>query len=225
MSGSQPAAVRGGTRDEAFWDGVRADRQRGNFLGASIKAAPQRPGAGDPQWYVRKTVTGAQLSAAEELAQVREREREQLESRLGLRPTTPRQGEAGSDAARPARRDRDQIVPEALRAHAASSAAALPSQLLLEEEARPRSVASKRRRRDDDARRKRSASCSSDRSSSSSKSSSSSSSSSRSSSSRSKERRRRLKRQKRVDKKERKRAKKAAKKVAKEQRRSRSPRR
>jgi hypothetical protein len=223
MSGSQPGAVRGGTRDEAFWDGVRADRQRGNFLGASIKAAPQRPGAGDPQWYVRKTVTGAPLSAAEELAQVREREREQLESRLGLRPTAPRQGEAGSDAARPARRDRDQIVPDALRAHAASSAAALPSALLLEEEAQPHNVSIKRRQRDDDARRKRSASCSSDRSSSST--SSSSSSSSKSSSSGSKERRRRRKRQKRVDKKERKRAKKAANKAAKEQRRSRSPRR
>jgi hypothetical protein len=221
-SAAAAPAVRGSARDAAFWDGVREDRQRGNFLGASIKAAPQRRGAGDPQWYLRGpgAGAGAPLSPADELALVRQREREQLESRLGLRPAAPREGEARGEAGRVPRRDRDrdQIVPQVLRAHALSATDAPPPPLLPEDDALAPRRASKRPRRDDDARSRGSASSGRSRSSSSSASSASSRGSS------SKERRRRRKQQKRADKKECKRAKKAEKK-AKRLRRSGSPRR
>lgn len=85
MFGSSRGGVRGG-QDQFNWEDVKTDKQRENYLGNSLMAPVGRWQKGrDLTWYAKGRATCAGPSREEELAAVREAEREALLAALGYK--------------------------------------------------------------------------------------------------------------------------------------------
>lgn len=78
MFGSSRGGVRGG-QDQFNWEDVKTDKQRENYLGNSLMAPVGRWQKGrDLTWYAKDRAPREGPSREEELAAVREAEREAL---------------------------------------------------------------------------------------------------------------------------------------------------
>ncbi|XP_047393919.1 multiple myeloma tumor-associated protein 2 isoform X1 [Sciurus carolinensis] len=85
MFGSSRGGVRGG-QDQFNWEDVKTDKQRENYLGNSLMAPVGRWQKGrDLTWYAKDRAPREGPSREEELAAVREAEREALLAALGYR--------------------------------------------------------------------------------------------------------------------------------------------
>nr|XP_006246548.1 multiple myeloma tumor-associated protein 2 homolog isoform X1 [Rattus norvegicus] len=85
MFGSSRGGVRGG-QDQFNWEDVKTDKQRENYLGNSLMAPVGRWQKGrDLTWYAKDRAPCTGPSREEELAAVREAEREALLAALGYK--------------------------------------------------------------------------------------------------------------------------------------------
>lgn len=85
MFGSSRGGVRGG-QDQFNWEDVKTDKQRENYLGNSLMAPVGRWQKGrDLTWYAKDRAPREGPSREEELAAVREAEREALLAALGYK--------------------------------------------------------------------------------------------------------------------------------------------
>uniref|UniRef100_A0A8B9GKY0 Chromosome 1 open reading frame 35 n=1 Tax=Astyanax mexicanus TaxID=7994 RepID=A0A8B9GKY0_ASTMX len=104
---SRSGGVRGG-QDQFNWDDVKADKHRENYLGNSLMAPVGRWQKGrDLTWYA-KDKQGERVSREQELAAVREAEREAMMAALGHKTVQRRPaGVTKEDLAEVCRRDGD----------------------------------------------------------------------------------------------------------------------